>query len=380
MAKHQAPDRHPVHDRAAIRTTALAMIGLTLFVIAMIASYSGAFAKPTLHHMTVAVAAPEQVVDGIRGQDALAVTEVRDASAAREQVYERKTDAAFVVAPTGEMTIYVAGGGGHSVAATAETVGRTIAAKAGLHPTVEDVAPASAGDPSGTVEFYAIIFISIGASVGATVLGRVMGTVRRPLTLALRTATLAGYSALLAGAVTVYVDVILGALTAHTWQLFGALWLYAMAVGGAVTGVAAAFGSVASMALTAFLVVIGNAAAAGPVGRPLLSGFYSTFTAIVPQGSGVSLLRSVEYFGGHGAQTPLVALAIWAAAGCLLAVLATASRVNYRAVYERCLPGLAGRDRAVLRPGLLSPADPDAVAAGAGVVRPRHGLGVRVQP
>jgi hypothetical protein len=347
MAKHQAPDRHPVHDRAAIRTTALAMIGLTVFVIAMIASYSGAFAKPTLHHMTVAVAAPEQIVDAIRGQDGLAVTEVRDAPAAREQVYQRKTDAAFVITGTGEMKIYVAGGGGRSVAGTAETVGRTIAAKAGRNPTVEDVAPASAADPSGTVEFYAIIFISIGASVGATVLGRVMGTVRKPLTLALRTATLAGYSALLAGAVTVYVDVILGALTAHTWQLFGALWLYAMAVGGAVTGVAAAFGSVASMALTAFLVVIGNAAAAGPVGRPLLSSFYSTFTAIVPQGSGVSLLRSVEYFGGHGAQTPLVALGIWAAAGCLLAVLATASRVNYRAVY----------DRAVLRPGLLSPAD-----------------------
>ena len=32
------------------------MIGLTLLVIAMIASYSGAFAKPTLHHMTVAIA------------------------------------------------------------------------------------------------------------------------------------------------------------------------------------------------------------------------------------------------------------------------------------------------------------------------------------
>jgi hypothetical protein len=353
MAKHQAPDRHPVRDRAGIRTTALAMIGLTLFVIAMIASYSGAFAKPTLHHMAVAVAGPHQVVDGIRGQDALAVTEVGDDAAARAQVYERKTDAAFVVGQTGEMKIYVAGGSGHSVATAAETVGRTIAAKAGLAATVEDVAPASAGDPSGTVEFYAIIFISIGASVGATVLGRVMGTVRRPLTLAMRTATLAGYSALLAAGVTLYVDVILGALTGHTWQVFGALWLYAMAVGGAVTGVAAAFGSVASMALTAFLVVVGNAAAAGPVGRPLLSGFYSTFTAIVPQGSGVSLLRSVEYFGGHGAQTALVTLAIWGTAGCLLAIGATASRVNYRAFYE-CIPG---RDRALLRPGLLSPAD-----------------------
>lgn len=353
MAKHQAPDQHPVRDRAAVRTTVLAMIGLTLFVIAMIASYSGAFAKPTLHHMAVAVAGPQQVVDGIRGQESLTVTEVGDDAAARAQVYERKTDAAFVVAPTGDMKIYVAGGGGKSVATAAETVGRTIAAKAGLKPAVEDVAPASAGDPSGTVEFYAIIFISIGASVGATVLGRLMGAVRNPLTLALRTATLAGFSAALAGAVTIYVDVILGALTAHTWQVFGTLWLYAMAVGGAITGVAAAFGSVASMALTAFLVVIGNAAAAGPIGRPLLSGFYATFTAIVPQGSGVSLLRSVSYFGGHGAQTPLVTLAIWGAAGCLLAIVATASHVNYRAIYER----FARRDGAVLRPGVLSAAD-----------------------
>jgi hypothetical protein len=353
MAKHQAPDRHPVRDRTAVRTTALAMIGLAIFVLAMIASYSGAFAKPTLHHMTVAVAGPQQLVDGIRGQESLAVTQVGDGAAARQQVYERKSDAAFVASPTGQLQIYVAGGGGKSVASAAETIGRAVAAKSNLAPTVEDVAPPSAGDPSGTVEFYAIIFISIGASVGATVLGRLMGTVRRPLTLALRTATLAGYSALLAGVVTIYVDVILGALTGHTWQVFGALWLYSMAVGGAITGVAAAFGSVASMAVTAFLVVIGNAAAAGPVGRPLLSGFYSTFTDIVPQGSGVSLLRSVAYFGGNGAQTPLVTLAIWGAAGCLLAIAATASRVSYRAVYER----IAGRDRRLLRPGVLSPAD-----------------------
>jgi hypothetical protein len=353
MAKHQAPERHPVRDRAAVRTVALAMIGLTLFVLAMIASYSGAFAKPTLHHMSVAVSGPQQLVDGIRGQDTLTVNEVGDAAAARQQVYERKTDAGYVVAAPGELKIYVAGGGGKSVATAAESVGRAIAAKAGLAVSVEDVAPASAGDPSGTVEFYAVIFISIGASVGATVLGRLMGTVRTPLTLALRTATLAGFSALLAGAVTVYVDVILGALTGHSWQVFGALWLYAMAVGGAITGVAAAFGSAASLALTVFLVVIGNAAAAGPVGRPLLSGFYSTFTAIVPQGSGVSLLRSVSYFGGNGAQTPLVTLAIWGAAGCLLAIVATASRVNYRAIYER----FANGDGAVLRPRVLSPAD-----------------------
>ena len=38
MAKHQAPERHHARDRAAVRSVTLAMIGLTLFVIAMIAA------------------------------------------------------------------------------------------------------------------------------------------------------------------------------------------------------------------------------------------------------------------------------------------------------------------------------------------------------
>jgi hypothetical protein len=85
-----------------------------------------------------------------------------------------------------------------------------------------------------------------------------------------------------------------------------------------------------------------------------VSAALDTVNALLGQGSGVSLLRSVSYFGGHGAQTPLVTLAIWDAAGCVLAIVATASRVNYRAVYER----FAGRNgAAVLRPGVLSPAD-----------------------
>ncbi|MEO3759391.1 hypothetical protein ABGB19_14020 [Mycobacterium sp. B14F4] len=351
MGRHHVPERPPVRDRGALRATVLALLGLALVVVAMIASYSGAFAKPTLHDLNVAVAAPPPVLDGLRGHDALRITEVGDGTAARQQVYERRTDAAFVVDPSGAMTIYVAGGGGRSVATAAESVGEAAAAKVGLPATVEDVAPPSAGDPSGTVEFYAVIFISIGASVGAAVLGRFMGPVRRPATLGLRTLTLAGYSAVLAGGVTLYVDAVLGALVGHTWEVFATLWLYAMAVAGAITGAAAAFGTAASLALTLFLVIIGNAAAAGPVGRPLLSGFYSTFTAIVPQGSGVSLLRSVAYFGGNGAQTPLVTLVLWGAAGCLLAIAATAARVDYRPVHERFAR------RRLLRPGLLSPAD-----------------------
>lgn len=373
MGKHEAPhEHHAVRladvtnrrvSRTDVRKMAMAMAALTLFVVAMIASYSGAFAKPTLHHLDLAVAGPQQLVDGLRAQDNLQVTQVADAEAARAQVFERKTDAAFAVGQTGEMTIYVAGGGGHSVASASETVGRAVAAKAGLTPSVTDVAPTTAADPQGTVEFYAIIFLSIGATMGAAVFGLMMGSVRRLSTLALRTLSLAAYSALLAGAVTLYVDGVLGALTSHTWQVFGALWLYAMAVAGAVTGVAAAFGTVASALVTLFLIIVGNAAAAGPVGLPLLSGFYTAFNAIVPQGSGVALLRSIGYFGGNGALTPIVTLAIWGATGLVLAVIAVLAPkawTNYRASHDRyrvAAGGSSDRNPAVLRPRVLSPVD-----------------------
>lgn len=361
VTSNRQPNRPSRND---VRNVIIVMAALAVFVVAMIASYSGAFAKPVLHNLDVAVAAPQQLVDGIRGQDSLTVTQVADATAARAEVYERRVDAAFAVSPEapGRLDVYVAGGGGRSVATAAETVGRGIAAKAGLTAEVVDVAPTTAADPQGTVVFYAVIFLSIGASVGATIFGRMLGSVHRWATLGWRTLSLTAYSALLAGGVTLYVDVVLGALTGHTWPVFGALFLYAMAVAGAVTGVAAAFGTVASAALTAFLVIVGNAAAAGPVGKPLLTAFYTTFNAIVPQGSGVSLLRSVEYFGGHGAATPLVTLTIWAAAGCVLAVGATLIRsgalrngLNYRASHDgnHC----AGGSRAVLRPRVLSPVD-----------------------
>ena len=368
MGKHEAPPEH--HDsrptgadrrvsRADVRKMALVMAALTVFVVAMVASYSGAFAKPTLHHLNVAVAVPPQMVDAIRGQDTLSVTQVADATAARERVLQRAADAAFVAAPNGQLGVYVAGGGGRSVANASEAVGRAIAAKAGLTPVVEDVAPTSEADPQGTVEFYAVIFLSIGATMGAAVFGLLMGRVRRLSTLALRTLSLAAYSALLAGGVTLYVDAVLGALTSHTWPVFGALWLYAMGVAGAVTGVAAAFGTVASGLVTVFLIIVGNAAAAGPVGLPLLSGFYTRFNAIVPQGSGVALLRSISYFGGNGAATPIVTLAIWGAAGfalAVVAVLAPKAWTNYGASHDRYRAG-AERESTVLRPRVLSPVD-----------------------
>src|ERR1700712_3138952 len=120
MARHASPEMTGM-TKTGIRNMVLAMMALTMFVVAMIASYSGAFARPTLHHLTVAVAAPERVVEAIRGQDVLAINTVGDDAAAKQQVREREADSAFVVTPAGDMKIYVAGGGGRRIATAAES-------------------------------------------------------------------------------------------------------------------------------------------------------------------------------------------------------------------------------------------------------------------
>ena len=174
----------------------LAMIALTVFVVAMIASYSGAFARPTLHHLTVAVAAPEQVVDAIRrpgcigGQQGWrrrrrAATGARTQGRLRLRRHPRRRDEDLRRRRRRPQR-------GHR---RRNRRPRDREHEAGLTATVEDVAPTSAADPSGTVEFYAIIFISIGASLGATAFGYIMGKVRKPMRFLLRTLTLAGYSA-----------------------------------------------------------------------------------------------------------------------------------------------------------------------------------------
>ncbi|WP_408632947.1 ABC-2 transporter permease [Mycolicibacterium mengxianglii] len=336
MGRHSAGGTTSVLDRSVpaasdtrlpatpsqLRMTAFAMIGLALFVVAMVASYSGAFANPTLHRLEVAVVGSDQAVNALAEQEALRVNRVDDDDAARQAVYERRADTAFVITPAGELKIYIAGGGGRSVATAAEKVGQAAAAQLHLRPVVDDIAPTASGNPSGTVEFYAVIFLSIGASGGAAAFNMIIGKVGTLARFAWRTLTLLGYSALLAAAVTVYVHAVLDTDLGHQWQMFAALWLYALAVAGAITGLGAAAGTIASVVLTLFLVIVGNAAAAGPVGRPLLSGFYATLNEVVPQGSGVSLLRSIEYFGGNGSFAAIATLLVWGAAGLALAVVA----------------------------------------------------------
>jgi len=295
----------------------LAMLGLTVVVAAILSSYASALGNPVPRHVPVAVAAPGAVIGQLDASPLLRVYPVQDPAKARTMVEDRTAYGALVLPGTGPVTLLVANGGGHSVETVLVQLGQQLAQTHRTTLSTVDVAPTSPSDPNGTVEFYCIAFLFLGAAIGATVLGRLAGPVRGPRGMLARLGLVALYSALLSIVVTIFADVVLGDLVGHFWFLFLTLWLFAAAVCLAVTGFSALAGP-ASIVLILVLITLGNPSSGGPVPRPLLNGFYSSLNPVLPQGAALSALRGVQYFGDRGIGLALLCLLIWVLAGLAL--------------------------------------------------------------
>jgi hypothetical protein len=166
--KRRSPDRNLV----------LAVVGLIVVVVAFFSSYASALGKPTAHHIPVAVVAPPDVIARLAASPLLGVRPAPNLAAARRMVEDRAVFGALDLPTAGPTTLLVANGGGHAVETVLLQAGQHIAHARGTPLTTVDVAPTSPHDPNGTVEFYCIAFLFLGAALGATVLGRLLGPIR----------------------------------------------------------------------------------------------------------------------------------------------------------------------------------------------------------
>ena len=312
------------------------MVGLIVVVVAFFSSYASALGKPTAHHIPVAVVAPPAVIARLAASPLLGVRPAPNLAAARRMVEDRTVFGALDLPPAGPTTLLVANGGGHAVETFLLQAGQQIAHARGTPLTTVDVAPTSPHDPSGTVEFYCIAFLFLGAALGATVLGRLLGPIRSFPDALWRLGWILLYAGLLSLVVTLFADVVFGALIGHFGLLFLTLWLFVAAVCLAVSGLAARAGMAASLVLILVLIALGNPSSAGPVPRPLLNGFYSGLNPVLPQGAALSVLRGVQYFGNQGIAAGLLCLMVWALAGLGLLV-ATGLRWPHRRAVTQSL-------------------------------------------
>jgi hypothetical protein len=322
-----------VGDAVSARTVAL-VFGVLLLQLGFILSYVGAFHAPEPHRISVAAVAPAQVVSSLNSLPSQPLHAVAATSpvAARSMVEHDNASAAFILDPSSKTdTLLVASGGGAALVTATETVVTDFDAAQHRRVHVSDVVPLETGDFRGLTGFYLVIGWMVGGYLMAALLGVAKGarpaTTRRAV---VRVLAVIPYAILSGLGGAIVVGPALGALTGH----FLALWaLGALIVLGAAT-VTMAFqvllGVLGVGVAVLVFVVLGNPSAGGAYQAALLPPFWRAISTALPNGAGTDTVRRVVYFGAHGIGGHLIVLAIWAAAGIIVA-LASAEALTKRA-------------------------------------------------
>ena len=191
---------------------------------------------------------------------------------------------------------------------TAQAQGVTLA--------VQDVVPMSASDSRGVAGPYLVLALVIGGYIGAMVIGRVIGMRSSSARhLGLRLGIVAGY-AVAAGALgVVLLDPVLGVMHGHALAIAATGALVAFAVALFTSALQTLLGLAGTLLSVVTLVIIGNpASGGGQIPPSMLPAAWAWLAHVLPNPAGMTAVRSLEYFAGHGAAQAFLALSIYAIA------------------------------------------------------------------
>jgi hypothetical protein len=303
--------------------------GVLVLQLGFILSYVGAFHAPKPHRIPVAVVAPSQLraraaseLDAVPAQ-ALHATAASSLASAQTALRHGSVDGVVVLRPSATSdSLLIASGAGASLAGALEELIKRVDAGRRRTVAVTDAVPLQAGDNRGLTGFYLVIGWLVGGYLAAALLGVAKGsrpaTPRRAL---IRLLSLVPYSILSGLGGAVIVGPLLGALTGHLLALW---WIGALLVftASAVTMAFQALLGVIGIGATVLLfVVLGNPSAGGAYQAPLLPAFWRALGPALPNGAGVSAVRSVVYFQAHDVTGHIVLIAAYAIGGVALAIV-----------------------------------------------------------
>ncbi|WP_137990732.1 ABC transporter permease [Streptomyces vilmorinianum] len=228
-------------------------------------------------------------------------------AAARTAIEDRVVYGAVIVTPQGPELLTASAASPVVAGLLREAV--TAQVPAGTQVRVTDVVPAPAADPRGSA-FGASLFPLVLAGAASGIVVTVLGLRRGRATLALvGAAALAGIVGASLG------DNWLGALTGDWWAEAGVLGLTVLAIGAALAGLAALIGKPGLGLGALLMILIGNPFSGVASAPELLPAPAGALGQWLPPGAGGQALRSVSFFEGAGAGSPLLVLGVWAAAG-----------------------------------------------------------------
>jgi hypothetical protein len=323
------------------------VIGVLLIQLGFIAAYVGAWHAPTPKAVPVAIVAPvtgaqQAAANKLSSRltkdspDAIQTKRYPNRTAALEAVRNQKTYAAVVPMTKGSgYELHLASAGGGAVAEDLAHLYGKAALLSGVDVQVYDDVPLPASDSRGIAPFYLVVGWVVGGYLVSTLLSLRFGAAPLRVRANVRILALMAY-ALASGAFgTVIVGPVLGVWHDNLFTLatVGVLTVFGAAVSAAALG--ALFGAVGTGLTIVLLVVLGNPGSGGPFSPELLPGPFRGLHEWLLTGGATQAVRSIVYFGGHGATRGYVTLLIWCVAGVALYYLALAIGVRRRLTAQK---------------------------------------------
>ncbi|MER5344649.1 ABC transporter permease [Streptomyces mirabilis] len=319
-----APPR-PGTPRAVLVPVAVVLLIGTVFV----SVYLAAFHAPRPHELRVGTTEIGTHQAQLRQDLARAVPDgftletYPDESAARRAVQDRSVYAAYL----GNGDLLYGSANGAAVTATVTTAFGFVARAEHHRLSVEDVAPASAGDTRGLSVFYA----AFGLVLAGYLFGMTTYQLAPRLQYRWRMASLALFG--VAGGVLVAViagSTGFGALPGPFLPLALVIALMGAAVGATTMVLLRLFGSAGVSLASILLLILGNSSSGGIMPAAYLPAWLRPLSEILPVGVGVRAMQGLDRFQDDGLARALVILPLW--------VLGAAAVLYLKDVFRRETP------------------------------------------
>ncbi|WP_083982993.1 hypothetical protein [Actinomadura hibisca] len=328
-AAHATPPGALRHLLAHLAVPLLMCLGMGL-------AYLGAFHSPEPHELKVAVVGSGQqsqlLAQGLKDKagEALDVRTVATRDAAVAELNDQEIYGAYV--PGDAPELLVAKAGSETTATAVQGVFTKAAATQNAPLKVTDVAPLSAGDPTGQGIFFLLVALSIGSYGSVAVIGGVGAVlpVRLRALLGLGTALVVSLiGTALAGPVFHLVDRGL----AGVWALS---WLYSAGVLWIGIGLHTFLKRMTTLTVMVLFVML-NFTSSGGIFKPELQpGFFAALHSFWNGAGFVEGARGLVYFDGLDVGRNVLVLVLWAVAG--LAVMGLAAVAERRRVAPAPVP------------------------------------------
>ncbi|MGW1727631.1 ABC transporter permease [Streptomyces sp. NPDC002306] len=336
--KHALDVAHPPPRPGTPRAVLLPVAVVLLIGALFVSVYLAAFHAPRPHELRVGTTEIGTQQEHLRESLARAIPDgftletYPDESAARQAVQDRSVYAAYL----GRGRLLYGSANGAAVTATVTNAFSPVAHAEHHGLTVDDVAPAAAGDTRGLSVFYA----AFGLVLAGYLFGMTTYQIAPRLQYRWRMASLALFG-LIGGLVvtTIAGSAGFGALPGPFLPLAVVVALMGAAVAATTMVLLRLFGSAGVSLASILLLILGNSSSGGIMPAAFLPGWLRPLSEILPVGVGVRAMQGLSRFQDDGLSRALVILPAW--------VLGAALVLYLKDVFRREAPAGAVREAEV---------------------------------